>query len=381
MHSCDTKTAPYISVVIPTRNNPVVLGRSLRRLLEAADPLCGWEVIVVDNSDSLPSRQNEQVVANLASTHIRRVLIPAYGLMAARHVGARHAHGDVLAFLDDDAFVGHEWLLGLHDAFSRRNAALATGPVLPMFEVGAPSWLEAMWSESPEGRFLPYLSLLDFGFRDLLLPAEYAWGCNMAVKRALFFAVRGTHPDYLPAPWQDFQGDGELGLTIKLSAIGLSAHYVSACSIEHFVPAERLGGDYLGSRAFFAGLHASYTHVRAASGLDEWSGTPASARTPAYGPKTLKRLMRSGADAVRAPVRALGAGWRHRAGMEARRLGALQAEAWRAGWLRHQRRTQVDNALLRWVLLPHYMGREASLPGTPPHTCLLGVESDGGAAP
>lgn len=381
MHSCDTKTAPYISVVIPTRNNPVMLGRSLRRLLEAADPLCGWEVIVVDNSDSLPSRQNEQVVADLASTHIRRVLIPAYGLMAARHVGARHAHGDVLAFLDDDAFVGREWLLGLHDAFSRRNAALATGPVLPMFEVGAPSWLEAMWSESPEGRFLPYLSLLDFGFRDLLLPAEYAWGCNMAVRRALFFAVRGTHPDYLPAPWQDFQGDGELGLTIKLSAIGLSAHYVSACSIEHFVPAERLGGDYLGSRAFFAGLHASYTHVRAASGLDERNGTPGSARTAAYDPTLVKRLLRTGADAVRARVPALGSARRNRAGSEAETLKALQGAAWRAGWCRHQDRTKTDSVLLRWVLLPHYMGRETSLPGMLPHACLPGVESDGGIGP
>lgn len=93
---------PLVSAVIPTRNRPDLVCRAVRSVL--AQTYSNVEaVVVVDGPD-------EATVAALRLVNDARVRIVAseksLGGSEARNVGAREAHGEYVALLDDD----DEWL-------------------------------------------------------------------------------------------------------------------------------------------------------------------------------------------------------------------------------------------------------------------------------
>lgn len=98
------------------------------------------------------------------------------------------------------------------------------------------------------------------------------WGGNLSISRKLFYEVKGSHPDYLQAPFGDYQGDGECGLTKKIGALGLSGWYSPRCEVAHRVPASRMTVEYLERRAFFQGLVESFADYRREHGLEPAAG-------------------------------------------------------------------------------------------------------------
>lgn len=106
--------APAVTVVVPcggVLSDIAELAEGLRRQRTAFS----WEVIFVDNGLSAEERDRlERCAAELAASRIveERAL---RGAGPARNAGARHARGDVLAFVDADDVPGPEWLAGLVD--------------------------------------------------------------------------------------------------------------------------------------------------------------------------------------------------------------------------------------------------------------------------
>jgi glycosyltransferase involved in cell wall biosynthesis len=194
------------SIIIPTANHPDLLVRSLDSLQCAAVPAWGWEVLVMDNSDESYRAQNRQVTAGFSNPAFRYVPMTRQGLMFARHEGVDQVRGEIISFIDDDTFVSSSWLVGVPNAFADPQVGLVTGPVLPHFESAPPAWLDSLWMRSTEGRFLGFLSLLDFGQQAKNIPAQYAWGCNYSIRREAFCQAKGSHPDYLPPPLEGLPG-------------------------------------------------------------------------------------------------------------------------------------------------------------------------------
>src|SRR5690348_7271137 len=102
--------APYITIVVPTRNRSSLLTRLLASLSDLA--YSEWEVIVVDDGS----------VDTTASTakHFRdaglplRYLYQPWGKMgAARNRGVDNARGEIVAFTDDDCTVTTQWLAAI----------------------------------------------------------------------------------------------------------------------------------------------------------------------------------------------------------------------------------------------------------------------------
>jgi glycosyltransferase involved in cell wall biosynthesis len=95
---------PSVSVVIPTRDRPVLLRRAIRDILAQTYPGAIEVIAVFDQSE--PDRS----VARCGENRIVRV-IPnerTPGLAGARNAGIAVATGDLIAFCDDD----DEWLPG-----------------------------------------------------------------------------------------------------------------------------------------------------------------------------------------------------------------------------------------------------------------------------
>lgn len=121
-------TGPMFSIIVATRNRPVLLADALHSV--AAQTWADFECIVVDDGSTADARaENARTVAELGS---RFQLVTARppdsagsGAAAARNTGARQAKGEVLSFLDDDdRWIDREYLVRAARIFTKGGADL-----------------------------------------------------------------------------------------------------------------------------------------------------------------------------------------------------------------------------------------------------------------
>jgi glycosyltransferase involved in cell wall biosynthesis len=117
-------TAPAdlrISVVIVTWRQPESLRTALEHL--AGLVVAVQEVLVVDAS---PDSEADTVASYSWATHLA---FPAGArqMTRARNEGLLHSSGDVIAFLDDDAYVQPEWSARLAAVFRDPNVSAVAG--------------------------------------------------------------------------------------------------------------------------------------------------------------------------------------------------------------------------------------------------------------
>ena len=340
------------SIVIPTCNHPDLLKRCLAALCHINNPSGDWEVLVIDNSEDHLKAESAQVVSSFQNLLFRYVAMPPYGLMAARHLGTELAGGQVVSFIDDDSFVSETWLQGIEQSFRDPNVVLVSGPNRPEYEITPPYWLDYLWVTNEYGRYLGYLSLSDFGNEPKEIPSTLVWGCNYSIRKEIFIQVKGSHPDYLPQQWKRYQGDGEMGLSVKVAALGFQAHYSPLCAIRHWVPASRMTFDYFGNRAFFVGLHCSFTNFRGEHGLGPLQGVPYSPpfhRARAWARRIKKRLLQSNLNKSREPDDVV-------------KVRQHLEKCYQDGWNFLRSEITKDASLQEYVLRPDYMGENAVIP-------------------
>ena len=153
---------PRVSVVVCTYNG----ARTIRQCLEALARLqySNYEVIVVDDGST-------DSTAEIAGTfNVRLILTDNRGLSSARNSGLRAATGEIVAYIDDDAYPDPHWLNYLVHTFSSTDHAGVGGPNLLPPDDGLVARCVA---HSPGG---PTHVLLT----DEL--AEHIPGCNMAFR-------------------------------------------------------------------------------------------------------------------------------------------------------------------------------------------------------
>lgn len=111
------------SVVIATRNRADLLPRAVRSVLEQS--MADLEVIVSDDGSTDDTRA---VVDAIDDDRLRYVSRDSAGPSAARNLGAAHAVGDYIAFLDDDDEASPSWLEAfLAPLASKTCAAVSCG--------------------------------------------------------------------------------------------------------------------------------------------------------------------------------------------------------------------------------------------------------------
>ncbi len=114
---------PTISVVVNTYNR----ARSLAQTLDGLDRLDNgcFEVIVVNG----PSTDGTEALLAGYGGRIRVGYCSDRNLSRSRNIGIRMAAGDLVAFIDDDAYPDPAWLDELAIAFADDEVAAAGGPV------------------------------------------------------------------------------------------------------------------------------------------------------------------------------------------------------------------------------------------------------------
>jgi peptidoglycan/xylan/chitin deacetylase (PgdA/CDA1 family)/glycosyltransferase involved in cell wall biosynthesis len=121
---------PFVSVIIPTRDHPEQLRSCVESVLRCDYPREKREIVVVDSASETPAAR--ELAAEFSASGVRCVRLGEPGASLARNAGARAAEGDVLAFIDDDAYADRAWLRAGASVFvGRPDIACVTGLMLP----------------------------------------------------------------------------------------------------------------------------------------------------------------------------------------------------------------------------------------------------------
>ncbi len=174
------KTAwPRVSVVVCSYNGGATLAGCLDSLEQLSYP--NFEVIVIDDGskDDTP-----EIVKRYDCRCIR---VPNGGLSRARNLGIQNATGEVVAFIDSDAYADVDWLFYIVTALEEHDAAAVGGPNLA---VPSDSFASHCIDQVPGNP--THVLLTDE-------TAEHVPGCNMAFRKSALAAIGNFDPTHRAA--------------------------------------------------------------------------------------------------------------------------------------------------------------------------------------
>jgi glycosyltransferase involved in cell wall biosynthesis len=134
-----------------------MLRETMRSLCSVAAPANqDWELVVVNNNCTDDTDSVLELFED--KLPLRRIHEPRAGLSNARNAAVAAARGQYVLFTDDDVNFSPRWLVAYAEAIARRpSASVFGGPIVPLFEGGAPEWLK---------RAMPNIGTA-YGLRDL----------------------------------------------------------------------------------------------------------------------------------------------------------------------------------------------------------------------
>ena len=202
------------SIVIPTRARLPYLEVALQSICAQADS-AGAELLVIDDAGATAqARALAQRVGARYEPHARPL-----GLNVARNTGVQRSIGELVVFVDDDVRADPGWLAALLDAAREHpDVDVFAGAIVPVLE-------GARWRSC--GREGAPITSLDLGPQDL--DTRYAWGANMAIRRAALERVGGFDESLKHG------GDEQEWQDRLRAASGGSARvlYVAAARVQH----------------------------------------------------------------------------------------------------------------------------------------------------
>jgi O-antigen biosynthesis protein len=170
---------PLISVVVCTYNGSRTLRDCLSGLRKIEYP--NYEVIVVDDG----SRDNSAAIARELGAVV--ISTENRGLSSARNTGMEAATGEIVAYIDDDAYPDPHWLSYLAAMFRAAPFAAVGGPNIA--PPGDGSIAECVVN-APGGPVHVLLSDTE---------AEHIPGCNMAFRKSHLQSIGGFDPRFRTA--------------------------------------------------------------------------------------------------------------------------------------------------------------------------------------
>lgn len=162
---------PRMSIVICSYNGSATIAESIHAVLALDYP--DYELIVIDDGSTDGTAQ----IADSLGAHVIRT--ENRGLSNARNTGYQAASGEIVVYLDDDAYPDIYWLRYLAIAFRDPNVGAAGGPNLPPPQ---DSLIADCVAHSPGSPMEVLLSDTR---------AEHIPGCNMAIRRELLETLGG----------------------------------------------------------------------------------------------------------------------------------------------------------------------------------------------
>jgi len=207
----------FLNVIIPSYRSSETIGRTLKSILANRETFPGeFDITVVDSTEPGPPETNalaEAIAGSGAEVSLIRLPKRAYP-GAARNRGVEAARGDILCFIDADAYADTGWLQAIHSYMENNpDVGALGGPVLNANPSVGYSRL-AHWCEfsgygphAPEG------------------PRRVQPTVNVAVRRSVF----EKHGPFL----EDQFGNEDVLLFARMMLAGEKLHFNRAVRVFH----------------------------------------------------------------------------------------------------------------------------------------------------
>jgi GT2 family glycosyltransferase len=231
-HTCPVEqnwTPPLVTVAVCTRDRT----NDLALCLEAINCLDypHLDLLVVDNA---PSNSGTERLVRTQYPAIRYICEPRPGLNWARNRAVVEAHGEIIAFTDDDVMVDSDWVRSLAKIFARHSEVMAvTGLIVPyeleteaqlLFEKygGFGRGFERKWARvKPKS-----------GYNRLYQgTGQFGAGANMAYRRIIFERI-GLFDPALDVGTVT-QGGGDIEMFFRVLKEGYTLVYEPGAMVRH----------------------------------------------------------------------------------------------------------------------------------------------------
>jgi GT2 family glycosyltransferase len=170
---------PRISVIVCSYNGARTIRNCFEGLVKLEYP--NYEVIVVDDGSV------DETAAIAQRYNFRLIRTENRGLSNARNTGLHAALGEIVAYIDDDAYPDPHWLTYLAIMFETTDYAGIGGPNLAPADDGPVADCVA---NAPGGPIHVLLNDCE---------AEHIPGCNMAFRRTILLSIDGFDPQFRTA--------------------------------------------------------------------------------------------------------------------------------------------------------------------------------------
>ncbi len=176
------------TVIIPTLNRVKTAINTLSKLESQTSNQ--FDVIVVDQSDQIDSGLKDYKSEKYRYKYIHENI---KNLPNARNIGAEHANGDILIFIDDDVIPNDDYIASYINVFSKNNEFSIIGGKIKednsLVMINKPSIIG--------GKISCYGKTQKNFMADVAGECDWVVGCNFAVKRSWFIDVGGFDTNYI----------------------------------------------------------------------------------------------------------------------------------------------------------------------------------------
>lgn len=241
----DSSYVPSVTVIIPTRDRKGELVECLESVLAQDYPKDKLEVIVIDDGSEDGTDDVVRAFPCKLLSHKN-----SRGQSYCRNLGAKEAHGEILAFVDSDCVAGRQWLRELVHYFQWDRIGAVGG------------FVDGYFQESPLDRYEKTCSPLNMGAHIIHGSndgsAFYVPTCNLLVRKTAYAAIGGITESLHVGEDVDF--------CWRLRNAGYDMFYVPRGAVRH-KHRNSLGrmlkrrADYGTSEAQLYGLHQERTKV------------------------------------------------------------------------------------------------------------------------
>ena len=228
-----------VSVIVCTHNRRQYLPQNLEHLSRQSARPEHYEVLIIDNNSTDDTHEiSKKFIAENPQVQALYFNEKNQGHTYARNRGIQEASGELLAFIDDDAFVAEDYIQNMVAFFDNNATVMAIGgKIIPRYEGSTPSWMSKY--------LLPLVSALDMGDRPTPFSGtKFPIGANMAYRKEAFDRY-GTFDVALGRRGSGLEGGDEKEMIYRLKKDNQKIYYVPNVEVAHIIPEKRLQMDYI----------------------------------------------------------------------------------------------------------------------------------------
>ena len=237
-----------LSIIISTYNNAASLVRTLDSVAMQDAERQQWECVVVNNASTDDTAARfEEFAKKHSDLNIRMVNESNQGLSFARNRGIAEAHGEYLAFIDDDETINPGFVSAYIDLFLNHGAFAAAGALEVAYDSARPKWMSYYTEKMIANPF-------DLGDEITHVASDVMpTGGNMAFNREIF-TLYGNFDTSLGRKGGVLLGGEENELFERIRSLGERIVYTPHAVATHHIADRKLTAEYFDRLSYGVGV-------------------------------------------------------------------------------------------------------------------------------